>query len=156
MQETISLVQALIERKLGNDAVALDEGDDRFHPEAVNFFCDEPSSEFAGFSKNPFFETNIVSSEVDDDHLHRVERHGRLVIYTAYERDPSRCTYHAAGQALVCELGSDAEQVFLANAAASVLHSAADPLRSAIEAIRNGGVPLSPAFKESLIAKLFG
>lgn len=155
-QIAIDTVQELVEDALGDDACAHADADDLFHPQAVRFFADEPDCDFCGFSVSPVFEVNLITDETDDDHKHRLERHGNVLLYTVYHASTSNGVYNAYGQAIVCELGSDAEAVFSMQAAAAVALEAAGPLRSAMDAIRQAGLQLSPAVQETLVKQLFG
>ncbi len=155
-QTHLDLVQELVNDALGDEGYAHDEGSNRFHPQSLHFYSDDPDADFDGFTAKPIFEVNLVTDENDDDHKYRLERKDGVLFYTVYHRGSDRCTYNAAGQALVCEPGSDAESVFCTQAAADVALEAASPLRSAMDAIRQGGLQLSHTVQQELVKQLFG
>lgn len=154
-QAQVDRIEEFLQDHLGDGVIAYDGGDHPYHPQAVHFSADEPDADFTGFGGKELLEVNLITDETDDDHKYRIERAGDLLIYVAYDRDSSRCTYSAGGQALVCEEGSDAESVFLANVAVDIVSEAAGPLRSVTSALRDAGITLSPTYQATLVKQLF-
>ena len=151
-------VQELLDEALSDVAYAYapDDKDDgpRFHPNVIRFYSDDPYCNFDGFKGSVHFEANLLVDESDDDHKHRLERVGGVLLYTGYDRK-NRSTYHAGGQALICEQGSPAESQFIANAVQFLLKDASEPLRSAVESIQEGGFKFTPELKLAMLSLIF-
>ena len=154
MTDFLDRIERQLETKLGDETVVFDDDDKRFHPQAVSFYNDSPSPDFAGFSKVSIFDTLLAFGECDDSRSYRIERKGDLVTFVNYDGDKSGA-YNAVGQALECAAGSDAESVFIAQAMTRIVEDAAAPLLELMDKIRNTAACRSPAYEEVLKARIF-
>lgn len=156
MTNTCKSLENLLRPVVGRHTYASEDKDDAFHPEAVLFYNEEPRSAFVGMVQPPIFETNLLLGEMDDDRKYRLERDGEWLVYTRYERSTSDGTTWVTGQAIACPAGSDAESEFVRNAMADVMAAASEPLRCAMQAMRDAKLALSESDARQLSEDVFG
>ena len=157
-ESVISELEAFIAGKLGRQTVVDDapEAGMAFHPQAVTFYNESPKSNFAGFADQAMFQTNLLLGEMDSDRKYRLERAGTYLLFTRYESSRGDGTFWATGQALDGAAGSDAERAFCQAAMEDVMRAASEPLRCAMEHMREAGLTLSAQDDKDLRTAIFG
>ena len=145
----------LITSRLGNEAVWSDSPLLKLHADSLLFLHDDPDPDFTGFARQPLFEIDFNLPIAGDDLIrHRLERRQQALLYSRSLRGTEGGLYAIAGQALLCEPGSEDEKRFSQNAALEVVKEMAQPVLEALAGLQGAGSVLDLAALKTATRRL--